>query len=608
MATGGVTPTGHRGAVSWTPSLRHLRLVGVGLPLLFVVVLYSLFEKQFEEAVGEVAFTVVSGFLVVAFGITMFALIGRAQQHVVQQNRELAAINGVSTAIQGEVSTDAIIDAALRSIVASTGATEASLSVPWGDIEMAGVVPVTHRMLAAGTLVGGEAGEASSEIHVPLLSGASVVGRLRIVVPVEGQLTDPLSGSAFQNIAQQLACAIQMSQLVASLQRRRREAGALYELALQVTNQYALSDILGTTVRYARELLGADDGVLCLNEPTSRVMKLAGAGAGLPFAADGTACISPDPGLITERHGGQPVCPVRESPVYRATLEAPLRTPQGSLGDLWVGRAADTPFGAADRALLAALGDLAAIAVSSARTREVEREAAIIAERERIAREMHDSLAQVLATTHVRLRHLVAGSAGGASPAAVEQLEELAGLTEEAYRDVRETILGLRTSSRAGGSLLPGLAQFVERYSRQSGIRATLHAPPEGELGLAPGAEIQVIRVIQEALTNVRKHAQATSATVSVVDAGDGAVTITVEDDGRGFDLADTALGGAESFGLHTMRERMELVGGTLSIDTAPGRGTRVIARVPGAVPPAPAKPTEAPVVSDVPDQDPPGR
>ncbi len=196
--------------------------------------------------------------------------------------------------------------------------------------------------------------------------------------------------------------------------------------------------------------------------------------------------------------------------------------------------------------------------------------------------------------------------AQAAQPLQTKELT-LADLTEDAYRDVRETILGLRASGHRGGRLIPSLFQFVETYSRQSGIPTTLDAPPDAELGLAPGADIQVIRVIQEALANVRKHAQATSATVSIASL-DGTVTIMVEDNGRGFDLADAVLSGEGSFGLHTMRERMELVGGTLSIDSALGRGTRVIARVPGAVVSAPARAAEVAVVGDTPYKDSPGR
>jgi two-component system nitrate/nitrite sensor histidine kinase NarX len=219
---------------------------------------------------------------------------------------------------------------------------------------------------------------------------------------------------------------------------------------------------------------------------------------------------------------------------------------------------------------------------------------------------MHDSLAQVLGVTHLRLIALqsktarlvpadedaatVAAHAGVApaqAAAICSELDELAELTEEAYRDVREAILGLREGSRVDRSLTDGLRAFLEKYSHQSGIPTTLENRLSGEPLLSPRSEVQIIRVIQEALTNARKHSGASRAVVRISN-GDDWTTFTIEDDGRGFDLGGTLLDRDSGFGLHTMRERMELVGGTLDIDSARGRGTRVIARLP-AVPVASA-------------------
>ena len=265
---------------------------------------------------------------------------------------------------------------------------------------------------------------------------------------------------------------------------------------------------------------------------------------------------------------------------YKRTLEAPLRGPGASFGDIWIGRRADLAFTSSDHDLLAALGDLAAIAISSARMHDNERHAAVLAERDRIAREMHDSLAQVLGVTHLRLRALAMTPAVAVDAAARAETTDLADLAEEAYRDVREAILGLRESSRVDRGLIESLHAFLEKYSRQSGIRAGLETRLEAEPSLAPAAEVQVIRVIQEALTNVRKHSGAQTATVRIL--GEEAATVfVVEDDGRGFDRFAAAGDPDRGYGLHTMRERMEQIGGTLTVDAEPGRGTRIIARVP---------------------------
>jgi two-component system nitrate/nitrite sensor histidine kinase NarX len=213
--------------------------------------------------------------------------------------------------------------------------------------------------------------------------------------------------------------------------------------------------------------------------------------------------------------------------------------------------------------------------------REHERQGAAVAERERIAREMHDSLAQILGVTHLRLRALGARAEIAASPAVGAEIGDLASLSEEAYRDVREAILGLREASRAGRSLTETIAAYLEKYSHQAGLTATLENDYEGELALPPRVEVQLIRVIQEALTNVRKHGAATKVVVRLADCPTGA-RIEIADDGRGFDVGGTLLG-RDGFGLHTMQERMELAGGTLTIESAPGHGTRVIAIVPVA-------------------------
>ncbi len=250
------------------------------------------------------------------------------------------------------------------------------------------------------------------------------------------------------------------------------------------------------------------------------------------------------------------------------------------LGELWIGRRSDVPFTERDRRYLATLSDLASIAITSARARENEHQQAILAERERIAREMHDSLAQVLGVTHLRLRALGSRADVRGRHAIAAELAELADLSEEAYRDVREAILGLRESSRADRGLLDGLRAYLDKYSQQCGIETSLETTLDHDLVLPPRGEVQVIRVIQEALTNVRKHSGATSAVVRVTKTDDTA-TFVVADDGHGFDVSG-ALHGRDGFGLHAMRERMELIGGTLVIDSAPGRGTRVVAGVPG--------------------------
>ena len=564
--------------------LRTLKIVGVTAPVFFVAgfeILESFISAEpFWLEPYHLAAAIIGSLAAIVFGFVMFRLIEGLQARVMRQNTELAAMNAVTAAVQGMVGVPDVVDAALRSVVDRTGASEASVTMfPEPGAPRAGVWP-TRRYVAPGrpAAPGSEHGSTHRSVDVPLSTGTLVVGRLTILMPEDEDET--VSPGTLQSIGHQLACAIQTGQLVADLDKQRGEMSALYEVALQVTSQYALSDILGTIVRDARTLLAADDATICLSEPVSRSFEGSTGVGSLTYALDGTVVLSPDPGHVASLHGAHLVCDVRASKEYNRTLEAPLRGPGSSFGDIWVGRRSDRAFTSSDHDLLAALGDLAAIAISSARMHDNERHAAVLAERDRIAREMHDSLAQVLGVTHLRLRALASSATVSIDAAARAETTDLADLAEEAYRDVREAILGLRESSRIDRGLIEGLHAYLEKYSRQSGIKATLETRLEVEPSLAPSAEIQVIRVIQEALTNVRKHAEAKTATVRILDDGSATVFV-VEDDGHGFDRLKAADDPDRGYGLHTMRERMEQIGGTLTVDSESGRGTRIIARVP---------------------------
>jgi two-component system nitrate/nitrite sensor histidine kinase NarX len=146
---------------------------------------------------------------------------------------------------------------------------------------------------------------------------------------------------------------------------------------------------------------------------------------------------------------------------------------------------------------------------------------------------------------------------------------------------VRQSIFGLRTFVSRGLSLVPTLTEYLHEFSAHNGIAVELEAGG-GPLGpIPPASEVQAVRIIQEALTNVRKHARAHHAHVRLQRDGSW-LRVTVEDDGVGWDRRAEQNG--LHFGLQTMRERAEGVGGRLEIHTAPGGGTRVVATFPGGV------------------------
>jgi signal transduction histidine kinase len=578
-----------RWAYGWVD--RRLKVMSVLLPVTFILALELLryrIEARDRRLEGywdgyHAEFVVVTVASILVFGLVMFRFIDRAQRQVVRQNHELAATNALSSAVQGEVGVNRIVDVALESLLATSGAVRASVTIFTGEDRSPDGATVTRQLLAvpgSALLVPDDPGGSNAPIiDFPLSTGAVTVGRMRLWLPVGAGAGDRLASGTLQNIGHQLASAIQLAQLFADLERKNNEGQAFHDILLQVSNQGLPADILGSVVRHARDLMGADEAVLCLDEEASRSVQFAGTLGGPATFGDGPVCITSDDGLHTNVHEHDVTCPLRSSPEWRTGLAVPILGPTGKFGELWMGRRSDAHFTEIDKAFLVALSGLAAIAIASIRMRESGRHRAVLAERERIAREMHDSLAQVLGVTHLRLRALDSRKAVKDNPDVATELADLADICEEAYRDVREAILGLSASNKSARGLLDILSTYLVKYSRQCGIATSLESDLGHELSLTPRCEVQVIRVIQEALTNVRKHSGAKSAVVRITESA-STTTFVVEDDGDGFDPG-ASLTDRDGFGMFTMRERMVLLNGSLTVDSAPGRGTRVIAGVP---------------------------
>ncbi len=241
-------------------------------------------------------------------------------------------------------------------------------------------------------------------------------------------------------------------------------------------------------------------------------------------------------------------------------------------------RSPDALSSAAERRLLEGVGEQLVIAIENAQLHERVLDAAVLEERERLARELHDGLAQVLGyvnTQTLAIEELLASGREAEAEAEVARMREAA---RHAYTDVREAILGLRATR---GALLPSLRSYLAEHRRMSGMAHQLNVAAEVEaIRLPPSVEVQLVRIVQEALSNARKHAHATRVTVGLEVRGHGLV-LEIDDDGRGFDLDQPVRTGWPHFGLQTMRERAQAIGGTFELWSKPGSGTRVAVTVP---------------------------
>jgi two-component system CheB/CheR fusion protein len=196
------------------------------------------------------------------------------------------------------------------------------------------------------------------------------------------------------------------------------------------------------------------------------------------------------------------------------------------------------------------------------------------AEQRRISRELHDQLGQSLTGLKFLLETLARGSANPQRA----QLDEATALVDDMMERVSELSLNLRPAVLDDLGVLPALVSLIERFTRQTGIVVAF-----AHLGLNerlhPAVETAIFRIVQEALTNVARHSGARQARVEVVSERD--VIVRVEDPGSGFDPVDGGAAEHGSGGLLGMRERAALVGGTVTIDSAPDAGTRVVAQLP---------------------------
>ncbi len=225
--------------------------------------------------------------------------------------------------------------------------------------------------------------------------------------------------------------------------------------------------------------------------------------------------------------------------------------------------------------LLYTIGDLLSIAIERARLFARSSQLGAAEERNRLAREIHDTLAQGLSATALQLES--ADALLDSNPQGVrEPLRRALSLTRSNLEEARRSVLDLRAAPLEDRPLSEALKALVERWEAETGIRAR-YAAVNGSRPLPPRVEAALYRICQEALTNVARHAEAGRVNVRLV-ATPQQVRLTVEDDGLGFDPSGVP---GDRHGLVGMRERAQMLSGALEVRSSPGEGTLVEASVP---------------------------
>lgn len=429
-------------------------------------------------------------------------------------------------------------------------------------------------------------------LGVPVMLRGVAFGNLYLSEKPDGEDFDEQDEEIVTLLASQAAVAIENARLYESATRWSRQLESLHEIVRSLAEETDLARLLTLVCARLRELVGARLALIALPAPGGE-LRIAAAEGDSGTIADllghELSRSRSKSGRVLERRQSARVDAILDDPEVdqeearrlgvRTGIYVPLLVRGRAIGIVAVHDrlGGDSRFSDEDLRLAEIFAARAAVAVdlSERVARDTVRRVieAQELERRRLARELHDETGQALTSILLGLKSIRAAEDEEEAERAEAELREL---VVQALQDVRSLAVELRPAALDDFGLVPALERLAGTFAERTGIRATV-AASLGEARLPPETETVVYRLVQEALTNVVKHAAASTVGI-VLTRRDGGVSAVVEDDGRGFAEADVR---DEALGLVGMRERLALLGGTLAIESAPGEGTAVIAYLP---------------------------
>lgn len=367
---------------------------------------------------------------------------------------------------------------------------------------------------------------------------------------------------------------------------RARELGLLYEVAASLTEPAELQRLAYGVLERVRELLAAqgwavrliDDKTATLNFVVTHEVPqpLLVAEADLPLGV----CLC---GKAAREEIACMACPCPDNTeglllnCYREGLFAvaaiPVRTKNRVLGIFNLFFATPRHLEDNEIRLLEAVGRHLGVAIENLQLAELEKEMAISEERNLLAQELHDSIAQNLAFLNIQTQMLENSLRAGNVDTAREELTRIREGIQESYDNVRELLVHFRIRVEHS-DLIEAIDNAAQKFEGQTGIVTRIVR--RGEMSpLTPTTILQILHIVQEALSNVRKHAQASQVTITLGDEAEN-VVIEIEDNGIGFAMPSDSGDGGSHIGLGIMRERAHRIKARCQINSVPGGGTRV--------------------------------
>jgi len=388
------------------------------------------------------------------------------------------------------------------------------------------------------------------------------------------------------------------------LEEKRDRLEALYDVTALVAKATTLKELaVGFAERVGR--VARADGVALRWSDESNERFLLLASTGLPAAmAEGEQCLRAGEchcGALTEPYAVR-VIPIEQTRTtgvhycanagFATLVSIPIRAHDRLMGEVDLFFHAHITLLPAERSLMEALTAHLASAMENLRLNALEKEAAVAQERTFIARELHDSIAQSLAFLKIQVQLMRDALDSGDGERTQRVLGEIDTGVRESYGDVRELLVHFRTRAQ-DEDIEPALQSTLRKFEHQSGLKATMQMEGNG-IPLSSDLQIQVLHIVQEALSNVRKHAQAARVWLAVQQQPQW--RFEVRDDGIGF-VSDADPDNETHVGLRIMAERAEKIGGTLDVVSTPGRGTSIVLTF---VPPAAVLSTITPAADAV--------
>jgi len=272
--------------------------------------------------------------------------------------------------------------------------------------------------------------------------------------------------------------------------------------------------------------------------------------------------------------------PILKAEKLRAVIALPISQRDRVFGTLVVGYRKPHHFTTDEERFLITLANNLGIAIENAQMYNRVQSLAAIEERERLAREMHDGFAQALTYMNFHVTGILGELDKKNYDKAEKELQEMKGVIKQTYEEVRQAIFDLKHTAIPQGEFIKRLTTYLSEFGKTAGLETRIVVKDELNPKLHPDIEVQLIRIVQEALVNVRKHANATRVVITLERCSVG-LRIIIEDNGQGFVVEDVEPQVDRHYGLGIMRERAESIGAILTVESTLKEGTRVIVEGP---------------------------